>query len=133
MDATYEFKKILLPTDFSESAFMAMQHAARLASVCKGKLTLLNIREAFSESVLQKEFGIILKSDKDYIDHVNKLLKDKADGIKATFGIEVECISKSGNLKRSGRFCKKQRHKPCGVGNAWLERSRQLFHGWKCL
>lgn len=100
MDANYEFKRILLPTDFSESAFMAMQHAARLASVCNGKLTLLNIREAFSESVLQKEFGIILKNDKDYIDHVNKLLKEKADSIKASFGIEVEYISKSGNLAK---------------------------------
>lgn len=97
MDTKFSFDHILCPTDFSETAAVALEHAVLLAEKFNAKLSILNVREAFAEYMILQEYGIPGREDKDYFNHVNSKLEKLVAPIKAK-GIKVETYTKSGKI-----------------------------------
>lgn len=62
-----------------------MKHAATLAAKFKARLTLMNVRESFAESIVLKEYGVKSKEDKEYFAHVNKILEDIAHKLRKDY------------------------------------------------
>lgn len=99
MDAKYNFNHILCPTDFSETAGVAMEHAAILASRFGAKLTLFNVRDSFSEYRILQEYGMKGREDKDYLNHVGQKLTEMASQIKSKYALsEVHTAIKTGKI-----------------------------------
>ena len=97
METKFSFDHILCPTDFSETAGVALEHATLLAEKFNAKLSILNVREAFAEFMILKEYGIPGREDKDYFNHVNAKFEKLTAPIKAR-GIRVETFCTSGKI-----------------------------------
>lgn len=99
MDARkYNFDHILCPTDFSETAGIALEHAAYLSAKFGAKLTIINIRDSFSEYRILQEYGIPGREDKDYFNHVGQKLEDLAADIRSRYNIVVNTACKTGKI-----------------------------------
>lgn len=94
----YNFDHILCPTDFSETAGIALEHAAYLSSKFGAKLTIINIRDSFSEYRILQEYGIPGREDKDYFNHVGQKLEEMAKDIRSLYNIKVETACKAGKI-----------------------------------
>lgn len=97
MENKFSFNHILCPTDFSETAGVALEHAILLAQKFNAKLSLLNVREAFSEYMILQELGMSGRLDKDYFSHVEAKLEKLAAPIRLK-GIDVVTASASGKI-----------------------------------
>lgn len=98
MDTKYSFDHILCPTDFSQTATVALEHAALLASRFNARLTILNVRESFAEYMMLQEYGLPGREDKDYFNHVTAKLESLAGEIRKKHGLTVETASTAGKI-----------------------------------
>ena len=53
---TFDIKKVLVPTDLSETAYLALEHAALMAALYKAELYLLHVIE-----IPPEEFGHVVR------------------------------------------------------------------------
>ncbi len=94
----YNFDHILCPTDFSETSKIALEHAAYLASKFNARLTILNVRDSFSEYRVLQEYGLRGREDKDYFQHVGPMLEELAERIRKDKNLQVEYAVKTGKI-----------------------------------
>ncbi|MFH1422946.1 MAG: universal stress protein [Planctomycetota bacterium] len=93
-----DIKKILVPTDFSDTANKAANHAAMLAKTFNAKLTLLNVIEpnfapvSVSTGDITVELSQIAEVfQKSYEEHVNKQLQEiaKSEQMQSSGGCDT--------------------------------------------
>ena len=83
-------KIILVPTDFSEVCDNAINQAAAAAKHLQYKVVLLH--------VIDKSTKSFLKNEGEGFDYVEKQLETIAANIVAEFGIQVDTVSKEGDI-----------------------------------
>ncbi|NQT76487.1 MAG: universal stress protein [Bacteroidetes bacterium] len=83
-------KIILVPTDFSEVCANAINQAAAAAKHFQYKVVLLH--------VIDKSTKSFLKNEGEGFDYVEKQLESIAANIAAEFGIQVDTVSKEGDI-----------------------------------
>lgn len=95
---SFKIEKILLPVDFSETAMIAIEHAAFTAQVFKAELVLLHVVEKHWEkfSIVAPELRVDAPSD--LINAIEKRLEDTASNIRAKYGVKSTCITADGNI-----------------------------------
>lgn len=81
---------VLVPTDFSEVADFAIEHAAGICKQLSYKLTLLHI--------INKDTKAILKKGNQNISDVQSILQKQAKELSAKHGIVVDFIAKEGSI-----------------------------------
>jgi nucleotide-binding universal stress UspA family protein len=94
----YNFDHILCPVDFSDSSSAAMGHAAQLASKFNGKLTILHVRDTFSEYMVKHKFHANGMDESVYISRATALLQQYVDQFKKQKNIEIQVLIKQGKL-----------------------------------
>ncbi|TND08108.1 MAG: UspA domain-containing protein [Bacteroidetes bacterium] len=94
------FQKILVPTDFSETGMLAIEHAAFLARLTKAELFLLHVIPSANYS-----FDIIgTAPDMHYHEKINAKVDEKlaevAERIRKDHGVGVKSIRATGQIAR---------------------------------
>lgn len=96
MKTTTDIKRILVPTDFSETGMLALDHAVFMARLLKAHLYLLHVIEAleYTYSIYEPEVAV---SDTEGVhDIIQEKLERLADHISKTNGINVSTVVGSG-------------------------------------
>ncbi|MBK7311378.1 MAG: universal stress protein [Sphingobacteriaceae bacterium] len=92
----FKSSKILIPIDFSETSLLAIQHGAFVAQFTKGDVCLLHVinsnytRQNLFLPVLQ------LNDPMEFEKKVESKLNELANDVRSEFGVNVECIIKTG-------------------------------------
>ena len=129
MDTKYSFDHILCPTDFSQTAAVALEHATLLAEKINARLTILNVRESFAEYMILQEYGIPGREDKDYFAHVEAKLEKLAGEIRKR-GITVETASTAGKIADEvSKFVKEKKVSDVVIGMHGLKGRDSYFMG----
>lgn len=129
MDTKYSFDHILCPTDFSQTAAVALEHATLLAEKFNARLTILNVRESFAEYMILQEYGIPGREDKDYFAHVEAKLEKLAGEIRKR-GITVETASTAGKIADEvSKFVKEKKVSDVVIGMHGLKGRDSYFMG----
>ncbi len=81
---------VLVPTDFTEVAEYAVNHACGIAKLLKYKVILFH--------VINKETKAQLKKEKKSVETVYQKLQDIVNNIKGKYGIEAEYMAKEGSI-----------------------------------
>jgi nucleotide-binding universal stress UspA family protein len=92
----FNSSKILIPIDFSETSMLAIQHGAFVAQLTKGDVCLLHVIN--SNYTRQNLFLPIvqLENTLDFEKKIESKLNDLANDIRSDYGVNVECIIKTG-------------------------------------
>jgi nucleotide-binding universal stress UspA family protein len=93
---TFEIKRILVPTDFSETGMLAIQHAAYMAKICKARLYLLHIVESFEYAYSEYEPEILVKDLDDVQAVATEKLEKIAANLETQYGIKTYPILNNG-------------------------------------
>jgi len=81
---TFAIKRILVPTDFSETGKLAIEHAAYMAKLCKAHLYLLHVVESFEYAYSEYEPEIIVKD----LEGVQSVATEKLEKLAAKLASE---------------------------------------------
>jgi nucleotide-binding universal stress UspA family protein len=95
---TFNPRKILIPIDFSETAMLAMDHAAYMAKMFKAELILLHVQEKHWNPFNIIEPEVTLELPSDIIQRMERKLKEMAEDLKTKHGIVVSDIFSTGNV-----------------------------------
>jgi len=90
-------KKIIITTDFSDTAALAIKHGAFLAKYTKGTVYLMHVISRHWEKFNVFTPSITLDNLEKASDSVQLKLNELADNIKTEFGVEVVTNVASGN------------------------------------
>lgn len=91
----FNTSKILIPVDFSETSLLAIQHGAFVAQFTKGDVYLLHIVN--STYTRQNLFLPVVDIDNLELERkIETKLNELANDIRSQYGIQVECIIKTG-------------------------------------
>jgi nucleotide-binding universal stress UspA family protein len=93
---TPEIKRILIPTDFSETGLLAMEHAVFMARLLKAHLFLLYVVEAFEYSYSIYEPEVLIQDNEEVHDIAKEKIERLAVGISKENGINVTALVGSG-------------------------------------
>ncbi|MCW3071691.1 MAG: hypothetical protein JWO44_1581 [Bacteroidetes bacterium] len=95
---TFNPQKILIPIDFSETSFIAIEHGAFTAQLFKAELVLLHVVEKHWEkfSVVAPELRV--EAPSDLVNSIEKRLEETAAEIRAKYGVKSTCITSDGNI-----------------------------------
>jgi nucleotide-binding universal stress UspA family protein len=91
-----QIKKILVPTDFSETGLLALEHATFMASLFKAQLYLLHVIEAFEYMNNIYEPQVMAKDTEGVHDIVKEKLEKLAAKITKEKGINIKILVESG-------------------------------------
>lgn len=93
----FKSRKIVIPTDFSETSMLAIKHGAFLAKYTKGDVFLVHIINAHYLS--QNVFLPITRIDNkaEYEQKVEDRLNELADDVRTEYGITVTPVIKTGS------------------------------------
>lgn len=94
----FHLKKILIPIDFSETAMLAIEHAAFTAQLFKADLVLLHVVERHWEkfNIISPEMRVDVPGN--MIETIEKKLEETAADIRAKYGVKSTCITSEGNI-----------------------------------
>jgi len=93
---TFAIKRILVPTDFSETGLLAIEHAAYMAKLCKAHLYLLHVVESFEYAYSEYEPEVMVK-DLEGVQHVaTEKLEKAAARLETQYGIQVSTLLNNG-------------------------------------
>jgi nucleotide-binding universal stress UspA family protein len=94
----FHLNKILIPIDFSETALLAIEHAAYTAQPFKAELILLHVVERHWEkfSILVPEMRVDVPGNMS--DIVETKLQEIATGIREKYDVKATCIASEGNI-----------------------------------
>ncbi|MCS6982057.1 MAG: universal stress protein [Flavobacteriales bacterium] len=130
MELNFDITHILLPTDFSTTADVALRHAGNLAKLFNARLTILNVREAFAEHVVLQRYGLKGHEDKEYFEHVMVPLQERASLVENEFGIKAEIVCKSGSIPSEvNKFVKENKVSDIVIGMHGLKGRDSYFMG----
>lgn len=91
----FNTSKILIPIDFSETSMLAIQHGAFVAQYTKGDVYLLHVIN--SSYTRQNMFLPVVEVDNLELERkIEGKLNELANDIRTQFGVNVECIIKTG-------------------------------------
>lgn len=91
-----EIKKILLPTDFSETGMLALEQAVKMARLLKAQLYLLHVVEAVGYTYSSYETEAVMEDIKDTYTAVSARLNKLAHEISKKNGIQVTVMMGTG-------------------------------------
>jgi nucleotide-binding universal stress UspA family protein len=94
-----DIKKILIPTDFSDTANIALDHAITLAKICNAEISLIHVVSALSYKVALPE----VEEDESQNARIKKAITSKlesiANEILQNHGINVNTLVVSGKVR----------------------------------
>lgn len=93
---TFEIKRILVPTDFSETGMLAIDHAAYLARLSKASLYLLHVVEAFEFAFSEYESEIMVRDMEGVQQAAEEKIVKLATAIGNQYKIEVKPLVSNG-------------------------------------
>jgi len=93
----FNSSRILIPVDFSETSMLAISHGAFIAQFTKGDVYLLHVINSTFTS--QNMFTPILQLEDPAAFHkkIEARMNELAQDIKSEFGVNVECMIKTGS------------------------------------
>lgn len=92
-------KKILIPTDFSETANLALEHAVHLAKTCNAEIFLVHVVSTFAFRVNLPEIDLDESKNSKLTNAVVLKLKQIAEDIEEKHGLKVHTLMASGSIK----------------------------------
>ncbi len=92
----FHSSKILIPTDFSETSYLAIKHGAFTAQLTKGDVYLLHVINAQYAHTDMFLPIIQIENQNEFEKKVEEKLLQLANDIKAEYGVNVNCIVKTG-------------------------------------
>jgi nucleotide-binding universal stress UspA family protein len=94
----FKIEKILIPIDFSETAFIAIEHAAFIAQTFKAELVLLHVVERHWEqfNIIQPE--LVVPNPSEITQVIEKKLEQVASDIFAKYGVKSTAITSDGSI-----------------------------------
>lgn len=93
---TVQIKKILVPTDFSETGMLALEHATYMASLFKAQLYLLHVVETFEYVYSVYEPEVMIRDTDEINESADKKVKKLAEKIGSENSIQVKPLVLSG-------------------------------------
>lgn len=96
---TLEVKRILIPTDFSETANLALQHAAHLASLTDAEIILLHVVSTFAFRVNLPEADVDESQNARLSGAIQEKLQSIAKALSAKHGIQVHTRVAYGRIR----------------------------------
>lgn len=93
---TFEVKRILVPTDFSETGMLAIEHAAYMAKLCKARLFFLHVVESFEYAYSEYEPEVLVKDLEGVQTVATERLERIASSIETQYGIETRTLLNTG-------------------------------------
>lgn len=93
---SFQIKRILIPTDFSETSVLAVEHAAFMARLFKADLYLFHTLEASETVYTIYNPAIIDEEFKEAEKIAKKLLKDLAARLKKDYGVPINTLFTTG-------------------------------------
>lgn len=91
-----QIKRILIPTDFSETGLLALEHATFMARLFKAHLYLLHVVEAFEYTYSIYEPEVMVRDTEEVHEVVSEKLKKLAERISKEQGVHVSTLIGSG-------------------------------------
>ena len=94
----FKIEKILIPIDFSETAYIAIEHAAYIAEKFKAELVLLHVVERHWEqfNIIQPEMMVPNPSEMTQV--IEKKLEQVASDIFKKYGVKSTAITSDGSI-----------------------------------
>lgn len=94
----FKIEKILIPVDFSETAFIAIEHAAYMAQTFKAELILLHVVERHWEqfSIIQPE--MVVPNPSEITNVIEKKLEQIAADIFTKYNVKSTSITSNGSI-----------------------------------
>ena len=96
---TLAIKKILIPTDFSDTAALAMEHAVKMAKLLDSEITLLHVLSTFSFRVNLPEVDVDESQNTKLSGAIGAKLSELAENIRKTSGVKVNTMITSGRIR----------------------------------
>lgn len=93
---TFEIKNILVPTDFSETGLLAIEHATFMARLFKANLYLLHVVETFEYAYSGYEPEILLRDMEDVQEAMNEKLDKLARQLAKRHGVNIVTLMANG-------------------------------------
>lgn len=94
-----EVKRILIPTDFSDTANLALQHAALMAKILDSEITLLHVVSTFSFRVNLPEVDLDEAQNAKLSSAIGARLAECAEDIKKVHGVKVNTLITYGRIR----------------------------------
>lgn len=91
-------KNILIPTDFSKTGLLAVEHAAFMARLCKADLYLLHAIEISATTFSVYEPAIIVNDNGEVERIAEKELKTLAEKLEKKYAITVKTLCSTGKV-----------------------------------
>jgi nucleotide-binding universal stress UspA family protein len=96
---TLDFKKILIPTDFSETANLALEHAVFMAKLLDAEITLLHVVSTFAFRVNLPEADVDESQNAKLSGAIGSRLNQIATEIREKSGVNVKTMVTSGRIR----------------------------------
>lgn len=93
-----QFKRILVPVDFSETGMLAIEHAAFLARLTKSELLLLHVFPLSEYHFAVPEPIMMLENRQELEKIVNQKLNETAEQVRSNYGILPKTYSTNGTI-----------------------------------
>ncbi len=93
-----EVRQILVPTDFSETASLAIQHAGFMARLFKAEINLIHIMKPITSAVPLPELTFGADTVKTLQDAIQNRLNEEAANIKSKYGVNVTTFLNMGGV-----------------------------------
>jgi nucleotide-binding universal stress UspA family protein len=94
----FHVKKILVPTDFSETGYLALSHAACMASLFKADLFLMHVIEITETTYNIYNPADPIRNISELQDDVNVKLNELAEAIRKDSGVSITTIVTNGRV-----------------------------------
>jgi nucleotide-binding universal stress UspA family protein len=96
---TLDIRRILIPTDFSETAELALEHAVKIARILDSEITLLHVVSTFAFRVNLPEVDIDEAQNTKLSGAIGAKLKRIAEEIKEKEGVKINTMITSGRIR----------------------------------
>src|SRR5581483_317242 len=93
---TFKIKNILVPTDFSETGLLAVEHATFMARLFKANVYLLHVVETFEYAYSGYEPEILMRDMEDVHEAMNQKLEKLGRQLAKRHGVNVTTILGNG-------------------------------------
>jgi nucleotide-binding universal stress UspA family protein len=94
-----DIKRILIPTDFSDTANLALDHAVNLARLVDAQITLMHVVSTFAFRVNLPEVDLDESQNSKLSGAVGNKLSQIAEAITSKHGIKVNTLVTSGRIR----------------------------------
>src|SRR5579863_1209381 len=90
-------KRILIPTDFSETAQLAVEHGTYMAHLFKAKIFLLHAVKSAVYSILTEESDTLIESGLRHELDLEHRLNKEAEEVSKKYHVDLTPLTVSGN------------------------------------